>query len=165
MGDMQLVGYSAHQFNRTQGTGHDACAQRGNIKHLEHRVIQNSDKHGGHSIQSRATFLLNGCQHHQWIEAFHHHLSTTVGQNIHGGQYYSETMEKRHRYTELIFGCKGHMLAGKIAVVHNVVVRKHYSFGKTRSSRSILHIHHIVAVYAALDFIQFVVVDVLAQQQ
>ena len=115
----------SHQFYRAEGTGHDARTEARHVKHVEHRMVQFGDEHGGHTVECRATFFVDGGQYYQRVETFHHYFRTAVCQAVHGGEYHAEAVKQRYADAEFVVGGKFHVLARQETVVGNVVVGKH----------------------------------------
>ena len=123
------------------------------------------DKHRGHSIDRGTTLLVNGSQNQQWIEFLNHHLRTAVGQAVHRGKHHTETMEQRNAYAKFVILRESHVLSCKPAVIRDVIVGKHHTFGESRSSAGVLHIYHVMTCDVAFCFVQFLIVNIASQKQ
>ena len=93
-------------------------------------MVQFGDKHRGHTIDGRTTFLVDRGQNDEWVKLLDHHLSTTVRQTVHRGEYHTEAMEKRHTDTEFVVLREAHVLTREISVVGNTVMRQHHTLGE-----------------------------------
>ena len=56
-------------------------------------MVELSDEHGGHAIDGRAPFLVDGGEYEQGVKLLNHHLCAAVRQAVHGGQHHAEAME------------------------------------------------------------------------
>ena len=130
MGNVHFVGDGSHQLDGAEGTGHDAGAQRGQVEEVEHRMVHLGDEHGGYAVEGGAAFFMYRGEYHERVEFFHHHLSTAVGEHVHGGQYHAEAVEEGDAAAEFVVGGEAHALAGEKAVVGDVVVGEHHAFGE-----------------------------------
>ena len=108
---------------------------------------------------------MDGGQHHQWVEAFHHHLRTSVGEAVHRGEHHTEAVEERHAHAELVFACELHVFTGEETVVGNIIMSKHHALRETGSTRGVLHVHHVVASHFFLGFDEFFVLDVASEEK
>ena len=154
-----------HQFHGAERARHDARAQAAHVEHAEHRVVQLGDEHRGHAVEGRATLLVDGGQHHQRVEALHHHLRAAVRQAVHRGQHHAEAVEQGDADAELVFLRELHVLARQEAVVGDVVVGQHDALGEARGAAGVLHVHHVVARHLRLQLFQPRGVHVVAQQE
>ena len=154
-----------HQFHGTERTSHDAGAQAGEVEHIEHGVVEFSDKHGGYAVEGGTAFFVDGSQDHQRVEAFHHYLGAAVGQTVHGGQDHAEAVEEGNADAQLVVACKLHVFTGQEAVVGDVVVGEHDTFRETGSTGGVLHVDGVVTAHLFFGGQQVVVVDVAAQEQ
>ncbi len=154
-----------HQLYRAEGTCHDARTEAGHVEHIEHRMVQFGNEHGGYAVKRRAAFLVNGSEHYQRVEAFHHYFCAAVCQAVHGGKYHTEAMEQWYTDAKFVIGGKLHVFTGKKAIVGNVVVGKHDTFRKSCSAGRVLHVHYIVAGHLTLELIQAFVFYIVAQEE
>jgi len=104
-------------------------------------------------------------EHHQWVEAFHHHLRTSVSEAVHGSQYHTEAVEERHAHAKLVVACELHVLAGEETVVRYIIMSEHYAFRESGRARGVLHVHYIVASHFFLGFDEFFVLDVASEEE
>ena len=159
---VHLFLYLLHQLDGAERAGHDTRAQTGHIEQVEHRMVQLGYEHCGYAVECGASFFVDGCKHHQRVEAFHHDLCTAVGKAVHRGKHHAEAVEQGDATAEFVSGSEFHMLAGKETVVGDVVVGKHYPFRESGSARSVLHVYYVVATYPAFELIQTGVFHVVA---
>ena len=82
-----------HQFHWAERACHDSSTETTHVEHVEHRVIQFSNEHCGHTIDGRTTFLMDGGKHYQRVEFLDHHLGAAVSQTVHRGQHHTEAVE------------------------------------------------------------------------
>ena len=162
---IHLFRYLLHQLDRTERSGHDTCTQATQVEHREHRVIQLGYEHRRHTVNGGTTLFVYRGQHYQWVELLNHHLGTAVSQAVHRGQHHTKAVEQGHAYTQFIILCKAHILAGKVTIVRNAVVRQHHTLGETCGTAGVLHVAHIVAAHLLLHRVQCLVIDILTQQQ
>ena len=125
-------------------------------------MVQFGYEHRGYAVECGASFFVDGCKHHQRVEAFHHDLCTAVGKAVHRGKHHAEAVEQGDATAEFVSGSEFHMLAGEETVVGDVVVGKHYPFRESGSARSVLHVYYVVATYPAFELIQTGVFHVVA---
>ena len=128
-------------------------------------MIQFGNKHRRNPVKSRTTFLMHGSQNHQRIKLLDHYLRTTMSQYVHGCQYHTKAMEKRHTAAQLIFGSKLHVFSCQETVIRNIVMRQHHTFRESGCTRSILHIHNILTIDFGFCLIQDLIADILTQEQ
>jgi acyl-CoA synthetase (AMP-forming)/AMP-acid ligase II len=110
-------------------------------------------------------FFLNRRQHQKRVKPFDNRRCRAVGEDRHHSQSQAETVEQGHGQAYNVLFGKPLVVADSQAVVKNVPVGKHDTFGKTRGSAGVLHIHHIVTVQRSLNFPHFRIVAMLPQQQ
>ena len=154
-----------HQLYRAEGTCHDTRTEAGHVEHVEHRMVQFGNEHGGYAVKCRAALLVDRGEHYQRVEAFHHYFCTAVCQAVHGGKYHAKAVEQWYADAELVIGGKLHVLTGKETVVGNVVVGKHDAFRESRSAGGVLHVHYIVASDLTFELIQATVFYIVAQEK
>ena len=113
-------------------------------------MIKFGDKHRGHTIEGRTTFLMNGGQHHQRIKLLYHHLRTAMCQTVHRSEYHTKAVEQRYTDTEFIVLRKAHVLTSEIAIISDVIVCQHHTLGEASRTRGILHVADIVTSHILL---------------
>ena len=74
-------------------------------------------------------------------------------------------MEQGYADAQLVVLCEAHVLAGEVSVVGDVEVREHYSFRESRSTTGILHVADVVAADILLHLVEFLVLNILSEQQ
>ena len=117
-----LLLHLLHQLDGAERASHDTGAQARHVEHVEHGMVQLSDEHGGHAVEGRTAFLMDGGQDDERVEALHHDLGAAVGQAVHRGQHHAEAVEQGDADAELVVLRELHVLAGEEAIVGNVVV-------------------------------------------
>ena len=121
-GKVHLIAHLTHKLHRAEAARHDTCAQAGEVKHWEHRVVQLRYEHGRHTIHSGAALLMYGGKHHKRVKLLHHNLSTAVCKAVHCGKHHTKTVEQRYAHAEFVLLCELHVLTSKKSVISYIVV-------------------------------------------
>ena len=128
---IHLFFHLLHQFHRAKGARHDACAQAGHVKEVEHGVVQLGNEHRRHAVECRTAFLVYRSKNHQRVETFHHDLCTAMSEAVHRGKHHAEAVEQGHAAAQFVVSGEFHVLTGEKSVVGDVVVGEHYTFRET----------------------------------
>ena len=164
-GHVHFIHDFAHQPFGAERACHDAGAQRREVEHGEHRVVELGDEHRGHAVEGGAPLAVYGGEHHEGVEFFEHHGAGAVGDDCHDAQHDAEAVEQGHGQAHAVLFGELHALSDAVAVVGDVVVGEHDAFGKSRRAGGVLHIHHLVAIEFPAAGVELLVGAGLPEQQ
>ena len=131
---MHFVDYSFHKFNRNTRTCHNTCTQRGQIKHIEHWMIELCNKHCWNSVKRSTLLFLDRSKCHKRVKAFKQNVSSTMSKNCHNSKYNTKTMEKRYQEAQTVIFCIAHAFSNNKTVINNIAAGKHYALWKACGS-------------------------------
>ncbi len=142
---MHFRHHAFHHFDRTRRAGHDAGAQRGEIKLFEIGMVKFGDEHRGHAVQRGATLLCHTLQSVAWAEVRrgqNHRRAVRDADEV--AEHHAEAMIERHGNAQPVAMCEAHPLANEEGVVEDVVVRKHRALRETRRAGGVLDVNDVV---------------------
>ena len=94
---MHILNDPLHDFDRTDGAGHDTATQAGEVEFIEVRVFQFCDEHGRNAMHGGAFFGFDCPQNGERVEYFDRHHRRTMCDADHHTQHAAETVKEGHR--------------------------------------------------------------------
>eukprot|EP00053_Salpingoeca_punica_P016635 m.158010 g.158010 ORF g.158010 m.158010 type:complete len:389 (+) comp17010_c2_seq1:618-1784(+) len=143
--DVHAVHHLLHDFPGARRAGHDARAQRGEIKVVEPRMLELSDKHGRHAVQAGAALALDGLEHVQGVEGLGgEDGGGLVHQAGHSAHDHAETVVQGDWQADAVFVRQVDSSPHKVPVVDNVPVGEGRALWRARRAARKLDVDRVV---------------------